>query len=167
MTPPPLMHVVDVCEDNLGVLAWIWTDPLTRFRFLLPIRLLAPFDRMMVFLPTSLFVGDRPASSMSDCLAMHNKPRTFRAPFAAWPVAILASREIIGVTISVVRSSLRFFSRFFNFTCRCHTHDDVTISRHFRFFAILSDGPFFSTQKVFSLPASALDFDALQFLGFH
>jgi hypothetical protein len=26
---------------------------------------------------------------------------------------------------------------------------------------------FFSTQKVFSLAASALDFDALQILGFH
>jgi hypothetical protein len=44
----PLMHVVDVCEDNLGVLAWTRTDPLTRFRFHLPTRLSAPFDRMMV-----------------------------------------------------------------------------------------------------------------------
>jgi hypothetical protein len=109
MTPPPLMHVVDVCEDNLGVLAWIWTDPLTHFRSLLSTRLLAPFDPMMVFLPTSLFVSGRPASSMNDCLAMHNKPRTFHSSFAAWLVAILASREIIDVTISVVRSSSLFF----------------------------------------------------------
>jgi hypothetical protein len=71
------------------------------------------------------------------------------------------------VTISVVRSSSLFSLRFSTFTCRSHTHDDVTISRHFQFFAILSDGLCFSTQKVFSLPASPLDFDALQILGFH
>jgi hypothetical protein len=48
-------------------------------------------------------------------------------------------------------------------------HDDATISlpRHFSILCrTFLDGPSFSTQKVFSMPASALDLDALDFFFF-
>lgn len=167
-----LKHIVDgFHEGDLVVLAWNWTDPLAQFRPLSSHNPSAHSDGFFFFFFFLLLTPSqhyllypRVVSTSSTCERLSlrciiNRGR-FVEPFAVRLVSTSRRPNYRRDRLSFCLA--RSFSRFpcLPLHAALAMHDDATISlpRHFSILCCSSlDGHSFSTQKVFSMPASALD----------